>query len=231
MNFDIESLEKGIKEWSKGCSRRRIKKSSLYKKVQPLINSRVLVYHDQEKIETFKKCLSTIVESLDDKGNKENQRALRFTIIDQVTLLAFECHSKKVKEYVGSELYYLGKCCAPQKGWAKDPMILEALVRTVVELSQNVHFRLHMERVLATIGFYVGKGKLIRVIKLLKKGAQWREENKETSSSPAIGGCESLFNKVKKDMLLDESLSARGASQSMLKNYYQQHSKVPLNLS
>jgi len=89
-----------------------------------------------------------------------------------------------------------------------------------------VEFHSDVEKVLRTLRFHVKSEKLTELIERWEKGAQWREEDVSSSSSKARRGSESLFNKIKKGMSLDDSVPTRTNAQDMLKKHYEQQSEV-----
>jgi len=150
-NIDIENLEKGVNLWIEACTSRTIKQSSWYENTKLLIDARIVVQNDPEKCETFQNCLDKLNEIQDKTEDEHDQRALRFTIIRQLTLMAIHTPADWARE----ELFHFGTYYATEKGWAKDPAILEALLDGMLKTHQVHGMESRMERALKELKFYL----------------------------------------------------------------------------
>jgi len=226
LNFDLDSVESGVKNWIQACASTRIKQNAWYEDVQRLIDSRLLVQNDSEKLGIFEECLARVEEIQNETEDKEGKKALYFAMISEVVLLALDSQDESVNDWTICQLSYFAKLCAPEKGWTGDSDILEALVSGVLKVRHKFEFHSDVETVLRTLRFHVTSEKWTELIEHWEKGAQCREEDVSSSSSHVRHGSESFFIKIKKEMSLDDSIPTKAKAQDMLKKHYEQQSEV-----
>lgn len=225
-NIDIENLEKGVNLWIEACTSRSIKQSSWYENSKPLIDARILVQSDPEKIETFQVCLLKINELQEQTRNKEDQLALRFTMIRQLTLMAIHCPADDVREWAREELFHFGTHYAIELGWAKDPAILEALLDAMLEVHQGDRMESRMERALEKLKLNLRTGEQAKMIENWEEATEWKRANEDVSRLDDDIDHYCLFRRVEKELAIDELISTRLATQEKLKKHYQLHSEV-----
>lgn len=218
MHFDLDSLENGIKEWSKARASNRIEQNSWYEIVQTLIDSRLLVQNDSNRLHNNEECFGTVEEIQDKIQNKQDQVALRFALIHEATLLVLDSDDEKVKGWAVAQLTYFGKCCAPDKGWAQNSDVLEALVEAALKVRQKGEFCSEMKNLLAKLNFGDRREEINRMMEHLDQRARWNEGSDEVFTSYDLFGADSLFNAIKTKLSSDASKAPKVEIENMLRN-------------
>ena len=150
-HLNPSAISEGIRRLKAACADDKLRRKLWFDWLQTLSSAAMLCLTDPEKFQLLQSCLEHILEYQRKVRDREERKAMRFGIVNELTSLATlaECH--KVREEAMFEFQHLATRYALGEGWDVDPEIYEGLLDAAAKIYQQGEFCEHMVPVLTML--------------------------------------------------------------------------------
>ena len=134
LDINPEAFEDACTKIRNVIARRGVSEKQWYDLLQSLIAARLRALKSAEKIELFFKVYEIVMERQRKIKRGEEQKALRYGIIQEITMLANQASCAEVREVATTKLLELATNTAVLDSWSDDSDLLLALLDAVHEI-------------------------------------------------------------------------------------------------
>ena len=140
IDVDMASFSEGLVRLKAAGAHGADQRRSWFDWFQTLSSAAMLCLSDPERFESFQSILEQILEYQCCIPDKEERKAVRYGIINEVMTVASTVESAEVRKKAMFELQHLAVCRSLSEGWYADPEVYEGLLDASSRVYQQGEF-------------------------------------------------------------------------------------------
>ena len=148
IDVDVASFSEGLQRLKAAYADDTLQRKPWFDWLQPLSSAAMLCLTDPEKFESFQSRLEEILEYQRNMRDREERKAVRYGIVNELTFVATMAESAEVRKKAMFELQYLATCLTLSEGWYEDPEVCEGLLDAASRVYQHGEFCPNMRALL-----------------------------------------------------------------------------------